>query len=134
MWLSLFPKTLLSTIIRNAANNIVNQSTNNIQQMSLRNNFIADFAFVSSMQRMITNKILWFNIIAAAFVEIAIFNYFYHEENYLQSRFFLPAKSVRGISNEWTSRIFTNMLKPSIVALIILVTGLIISKAKLSSR
>lgn len=86
------------------------------------------------MQRMITNKILWFNIIAATSIEIAMVNYFYHEENYLQSRFFLPAKSVRGISNEWTSRIFTNMLKPSIVALIILVAGLIISKSKITAR
>lgn len=130
----MFPKRLLSTIVRLAASNIVDEATNNSQQSISAHKFLADISFVSSLGRMVTNKVLWFNIIAASLIEIAIFNYFYHEEDYLQSRFFLPAGSIRGISNEWASRIFMNMLKPPVVALFILVAGLIISKVNPSAR
>lgn len=134
VWISLFPKRLLSTIVRLAASNIVDEATNNSQQSISAQKFLADISLLSSLRRMVTNKVLWFNIIAASLIEIAIFNYFYHEENYLQSRFFLPAGSIRGISNEWASRIFTNMLKPPVVALFILVAGLIVSKVNPTAR
>lgn len=82
---------------------------------------------------MVTNKILIFNVIATVFIETAIVNYFFHEKNYLQSRFLLPIEAM-SISNEWTSRILTTLLKPPIVGLAILVGGLIIAKANPSPR
>lgn len=132
--ISLFPKRLLTTVVRQAADNIIEVATNNSQLSLAPNKLLADISFFSSMKRMITNKILIFNVIATVFIETAIVNYFFHEKNYLQSRFLLPSEDASSISNEWTSRILTTLLKPPIVGLTILVAGLIIAKANPTPR
>lgn len=132
--ISLFPKRLLTTVVRQAADNIIEVATNNSQLSLAPNKLLADISFFSSMKRMVTNKILVFNVIATVFIETAIVNYFFHEKNYLQSRFRLPIEVSMSISNEWTSRMLTTLLKPPIVGLTILVGGLIIAKANPSPR
>ncbi len=132
--ISLFPKRLLTTVVRQAADNIIEVATNNSQLSLAPNKLLADISFFSSMKRMVTNKILIFNVLATVFIETAIVNYFFHEKNYLQSRFLLPTEVSMSISNEWTSRIITTLLKPPIVGLTILVAGLIIAKANPSPR
>lgn len=84
---------------------------------------------MSSVKRLIRNKILMFNILATVFVETAVVNFAFHEGSYLQSRFLLPADNSNLLNNEWTSRTATKFLQPLVVALTVLASGLIIAKA-----
>lgn len=74
------------------------------------------------------------NIVASVFIETAIVNYALQEQNYLQSRFLLPADTSELLKNEWTSRTVTKFIQPLMVALSILVGGLVIAKANPSPR
>lgn len=132
--ISLFPKRLISTVVRQAADNIIEVATNNSQLSLSPHKLLADISLGSSLKRLFLNKILMFNVIASVFIETAIFNFFQHEISYLQSRFFLPADGSRGFSSEWTSRILSTLLKPPFVALSVLLAGLIIAKANPSAR
>jgi hypothetical protein len=130
----MFPKKLLSTIVRLAANSILETSTNASHATLSNRKFIADISFFPSFFRVFTNKIVMLNIFAAVFVQTAIINFFRHESNYLQSRFFLPTSESDGLNNEWTSQLVAKLLKPPMLALAILVSGLIIAKANPSPR
>lgn len=130
----MFPKKLLSTIVRLAANSILETSTNASHASLSNRKFIADIGFFPSFTRVITNKIVLLNIFAAVFVQTAMVNFFRHESNYLQSRFFLPTSEADGLNNEWTSQLVAKLLKPPMLALAILVSGLIISKANPTPR
>lgn len=134
--ISLFPKRLISTVVRQAADNIIEVATNNSQLSLAPHKLLADISLGSSLKRMFTNKILMFNIVAAVFIETAIVNYFAHEDSYLQAKFSIPATTnANGVlSNEWTSRILSTLLKPPFVALCILLAGLVIAKANPSAR
>lgn len=130
----MFPRRLLSTVVRQAANNILESSTNASHASLSNTKFMADTAFFPSLFRLITNKILILNIIAAIFVQTAFINFNRHEANYLQSRFFLPTSEADGLHNEWTSQLVTSLLKPPMIALAILVAGLTIAKANPKPR
>lgn len=126
----MFPRRLLSTVVKQAANSILETATNSSHASLANSRFIADIDFLPTFLRLITNKTLLFNIFAAVFVQTAFINFSRHEANYLQSRFFLPTSEADGLNNEWTSQLVTSLLKPPMVALAILVAGLIIAKAK----
>lgn len=130
----MFPRRLLSTVVRQAADNILETSTNNSLASLSNRKFIADIDFCPSFTRVITNKIVIFNVLAAVFVQTAIINFFRYESEYLQSRFFLPTGEADGLLNEWTSQLIANLLKPPILALAILVSGLIIAKANPNAK
>lgn len=125
----MFPRRLLSTVVRQAANSILESATNSSHASLANNKFIADIDFFPTVFRLFTNKILLLNIFAAVFVQTAFINFMRHESNYLQSRFFLPTSEADGLNNEWTSQLVTSLLKPPMIALAILVAGLIIAKA-----
>lgn len=125
----MFPRRLLSTVVRQAANSILESATNSSHASLANSKFIADIDFFPTFFRLITNKILLLNIFAAVFVQTAFINFSRHESNYLQSRFFLPTSEADGLNNEWTSQLVTSLLKPPMMALAILVAGLIIAKA-----
>lgn len=130
---ALFPTRLLRYVVRQAADTIIETATQS--QLSISpNRLLADISFKNSMFRLLTNKLLIFNILGTVFVETAIVNFFFHESNYLQSRFLLPTDNSNLLNNEWTSRIITKFIQPPIVALTILLGGLIISKANPSAR
>lgn len=125
----MFPRRLLSTVVRQAANSILESATNSSHASLANSKFIADISFFPTLLRLFTNKILLLNIFAAVFVQTAFVNFTRHEANYLQSRFFLPTSEADGLNNEWTSQLVTSLLKPPMVSLAILVAGLIIAKA-----
>lgn len=125
----MFPRRLLSTVVRQAANSILESATNSSHASLANSKFIADIAFFPTLFRLFTNKILLLNIFAAVFVQTAYVNFTRHEANYMQSRFFLPTSEADGLNNEWTSQLVTSLLKPPMVSLAILVAGLIIAKA-----
>lgn len=132
----MFPKKLLSTVVRQAANNIIETATfsSHASLANPNNKFIADIGFFPSLKRIVTNRILICNVLAAVFILTAFVNFSRHEANYLQSRFFLPTSEADGLNNEWTSILVANLLRPPMVALSILVAGLIIAKANPSAR
>lgn len=130
--LSMFPRQMLKTIVTRAVVNIIETATNVGDQST--NRFIADVSFGNSFCRLLKNKILMFNILAAMFIETAVVNFFFFEHDYLRAVFFLPTDEFNGLNNEWTSQIITRLLKPPIVALTILVAGLVIAKARPSAR
>ena len=132
--IALFPKKLLSTVVRNAANNIIEVARSNSQASLDPNKFLADVGFFQSMWRLLTNKILIINAIAAMFVQTGLVNFMRHEQDYMQSRFYLPTSEADGLNNEWTSQLVTHLLFPPLVALAILVAGLIIAKANPNPR
>lgn len=129
IFVGLFPMRLLKTVIRNATDTIIETATNSSQISLSRSKLLSDISFLSSMKRLLRNKILLLNILAAVFVETAVVNFAFHEGSYLQSRFLLPADNSDLLNNEWTSRTVTKFMQPLIVALAILVSGLIIAKA-----
>lgn len=129
---SLFPRRLISTIVKEAAEEIVEVATNASQESLGPKKFLADPDFWPAFKRLITNKILVFNVIAAVFLYTAMVNYAYFEPEYMQSRFFFP--NSHSLAGDWTSRIVTNLLKPPMVALAIIVAGLIIAKVNPGPR
>ncbi|XP_055597339.1 solute carrier organic anion transporter family member 1C1 [Uranotaenia lowii] len=132
--LALFPKRLLSTLVRQAADDIIETATNNSTQSLAGHKWLADIGLAASLKRIFTNGILIFNILALVFVQTGMINFNAHEQNYLQSRFFLPTSHVNGLNDEWTSRLITNLLRPPVVALAVILAGLIIAKANPSPR
>ena len=122
----MFPKRLLSTVVRQAANNILETSTNSAHATLSNAKFLADIDFFPSFARVFTNKIVIFNILAAVFVQTGMINFFRHESIYLQSRFFIPTSEADGLNNEWTSQLVANLMKPPMLALSILVSGFFI--------
>lgn len=129
---SLFPRRLISSMVKEAANEIVEVATNSSQMSLGPNKAMEDANFWPAFKRLITNKILIFNVIAAVFLQTAIVNFFFFEHNYMQSRFFFPDS--HSLSGDWTSRIVTSLLKPPMVALSIIVAGMIIAKANPGPR
>lgn len=130
----LFPSRLLATAVRQAADTIVETATNHSQLSLARGKLLSDISFTNSIKRILHNKIVLLNILASVFIETALINYALQEQNYLQSRFLLPADSSELLNNEWTSRTITKFMQPLMVALSILVGGLVIAKANPSPR
>ena len=82
VFVGLFPRRLPHAIVRQAADTIIEAATNS--QLSLSpSKLLADISFFHSMRRLLTNKVLMFNII------VTVLNFLAHEQNYLQSRFLL---------------------------------------------
>lgn len=130
----LFPMRLLATVVRHAADTIVETATNTSQLSLARGKLLSDISFRSSIERILRNKILLLNVLATVFIETALINYALQEPNYLQSRFHLPADSSGLQDNEWTSRTITKFVHPLLMALAIIIGGLVIAKANPSPR
>ncbi|XP_037902517.1 solute carrier organic anion transporter family member 2A1 [Hermetia illucens] len=129
--LTLFPRRLLKTVIKMAANRII--ETNNLTPHQPAK-FIEDVNLWPSLKRLFQNRILILNILAMMFIQAASMNYLNSEQDYLKSRFFVPSNEASGLINEWTSRFLANLLKPPTIALTVLVAGLIIAKINPSAR
>lgn len=83
---SLFPIRMLSSVVRQAADTIIETATNSSQLSLSPSKLLADISFSKSIMRLVKNKILMLNVLATVFVETAVVNFMFHEHNYLQSR------------------------------------------------
>ncbi|KAL5279215.1 hypothetical protein ACFFRR_003685 [Megaselia abdita] len=140
----LFPRKLMKTVVRQAAHQIYR--TNSQRDLRAQNNqqsppkrqsemvFIQDFRYCPSSIRILTNKPLMFNILGAMFIMAAVMNYQAQEDNYAQSRFYLPSSSDNEILSGWSNRYLSFMLKPPVIAATILIGGLVIAKLKPAAR
>lgn len=132
--IGLFPRRMIGTVVRHAADTIVETATNSSQLSLSRTKFLSDISFFPSMARLFRNKILLLNIAATVFIQTALINFTFYEQSYLQSRFFMPADGSDILNNEWTSRTYTRFIQPFVVSLAILIGGLVIAKASPSPR
>lgn len=131
--LGLFPKRLPKTVIHQAAQRIIEQSSMR-RFGSQFSTYMDDSDFWPSLKRLFNNRLLMFNLLSIMCVQSAVVNYGLQEESYLQSRFFLPYNEQDGLAAEWRSAFVSYFLKPPVMALGMLISGLVISKAKLSAR
>lgn len=132
--ISLFPKRLLKTAVQLAANRILETMSSSNQNVMSASRYLADIHFFPSLRRLISNKILIFNVTAMMFLQTGIINFMGREEEYLQSRYFLPASEADGLYDEWMSRLIGFLLAPPLVALSVIVAGLVIAKVNPAPR
>lgn len=132
--IGLFPRRMIDTIVRQAADTIVETATNSSQLSLSRTKYLSDISFISSIGRLFRNKILLLNIFATVFIQIALINFSMQQDNYLQSRFLMPIDDSNVLNNEWTSRTLSKLIQPISVALAVLLGGLAIAKATPSPR
>lgn len=132
--ISMFPRKLPLTLVRQAADKIVETATNSSQLSLSRSKFLSNVSFFSSIVRIFENKILLLNIFGVIFIETALINFAFQEDIYLRSRFLMGIDSADLSNNEWTSRTLAKFIQPFGVALAILIGGLIIAKAAPSAR
>uniref|UniRef100_A0A182Q9P7 Kazal-like domain-containing protein n=1 Tax=Anopheles farauti TaxID=69004 RepID=A0A182Q9P7_9DIPT len=133
--ISLFPKRLLATMVRQAANDIVETATNNsMQSIATADKWLADITLWATVRRLFSNKVLICNVLALVFIQTGIVNFHSHEQSYLQSRFFLPTSHADGINDEWASRLVTNLIRPFAAAVGVIVAALVIATANPSAR
>lgn len=132
--ISMFPRKLPLTLVRQAADKIVETATSSSQMSLSRSKFLSNVSFFSSIVRIFENKILLLNIFGLIFIETALINFTFQEDIYLRSRFLMGIDSSDLSNNEWTSRTLAKFIQPFGVALAILIGGLIIAKAAPSAR
>lgn len=144
----LFPRKLVKTVVRQAAQQIYRTNSQrdlrSASQSSLPTTptakrqiemaYIQDFRYCPSSLRILTNKPLMFNILGAMFIMAAVMNYQAQEDNYAQSRFYLPSSSDNEMLSGWNNRYLSYMLKPPVIAATILIGGLVIAKLKPAAR
>lgn len=132
--IGLFPRRMIETAVRQAADTIVETATCSSQLSLSRTKFLSDISFFSSIARLFRNKVLLLNISATVFIQTALINFALQQDNYLQSRFLMPADGSNVLNNEWTSRTLSKSIQPILVGLAVLIGGLIIAKATPSPR
>lgn len=145
---SLFPRRLIKSMVRQATDNIVHEASSS--QMSLDGlgerqqqqqhrtltppPLLADISFKRSMHRVLKNRVLMCNVLAATFVATATVNYAAHETEYLRARFLVPTHDDDTLILSWPSRLWTVLVRPLTVAVTVLLAGLIIAKARPTAR
>lgn len=132
--IGLFPRRMIGTMVRQAADTIVETATNSSQLSLSRMKFLSDVSFFKSVARLFRNKILLLNIAGTVFIQTALINFAIYEQSYLQSRFLMPADESDVLNNEWTSRTLSKFIQPFVISLAILIGGLVIAKAAPSPR
>ncbi|CAK9811000.1 Solute carrier organic anion transporter family member 74D [Anthophora plagiata] len=130
--LSWFPRMLPSEVVEQAAASLLNNSDRRQTIHRLASQNVGSPNFWSSLGRLITNKILLLQILACTLSLTAIVNFMGYENLIAQSRFHVPRPTgmLLGFEDPMSSRVISNILKPILVGLIVIISGLIIAKAR----
>ncbi|XP_033611348.1 solute carrier organic anion transporter family member 74D isoform X2 [Cryptotermes secundus] len=130
--ISMFPTQLPSQAVKEMAASIVDLARGvRIQEPTDPKE--SSTGFLWSLRRLLTNRIIVLNTLATVCLQTAMSNYLALEDKYLESKFYIPkpSEAAGGFQDPWTSRLIISLLKPPLVALHILVSGLAISKIKM---
>ncbi|XP_012256142.2 solute carrier organic anion transporter family member 74D [Athalia rosae] len=131
--LAIFPRRLPSEIVEQAAASILD-SVNGSRRSSFKSyrQVFESSTFLSSIGRFFENKILIFNTVAGMFVMAALVNFMANEHIFLESRYYIPRPTGMfvGFGDPWTSRLLGTTLKPVIVGFTVVITGVIIARAR----
>ncbi|KOC65602.1 Solute carrier organic anion transporter family member 1A5 [Habropoda laboriosa] len=130
--LSWFPRMLPSEVVEKAAASLLNNSDRRRTHHRLASQNVGSPNYWPSLGRLITNKILILQILACTLSITAIVNFMGYENLIAQSRFHVPTPTgmLLGFEDPMSSRVISNILKPILVGLIVIVSGFIIAKAR----
>ncbi|XP_068967047.1 solute carrier organic anion transporter family member 1A5 [Bombus flavifrons] len=131
--LSWFPQMLPSEVVEKAAASLLHSSNNqNRTSRRLVSRKVGNSNFWPSVGRLFINKTLICQVVSCSLYVMAIVHFISFENLIAQSRFHVPKPSgmLLGFEDPASSRLILNILKPILVALIVIVSGLVISKAK----
>ncbi|XP_070149152.1 solute carrier organic anion transporter family member 2A1 [Polyergus mexicanus] len=131
--LSWFPRRLPSVVVEQAAASLFHRtSINNRAPHRTNTQKVGSPDFWPSFCRLVTNRILICNILAMIFCAIALLNFIMHEDIFLESRFHIPRPTgmLLGFSDPLSSRLVITIMKPVLIGLIVIISGLVLAKAK----
>ncbi|XP_051170815.1 solute carrier organic anion transporter family member 2A1-like isoform X2 [Leptopilina boulardi] len=136
IFLSWFPRRLPSEMVQQAAATILDEASGTARTSQMTFKKVGSTRFLPSILRLVTNKILISNVFAAAFCAMAIVNFIANENIFLESRFYAPRPTglLLGFNDPLTSRIATTFLKPVVIGLVVIVSGLLIARVKPTAR
>ncbi|XP_076662079.1 solute carrier organic anion transporter family member 2A1 [Halictus rubicundus] len=136
--LSWFPRMLPSQVVERAAVALLTNSMDRPRRVPRR--LISEKpenpGFFSSVGRLFANKILIFIVLAYTLYMMATVNFMVYENLIIQARFHVPKPTgmLLGFNDPIVSRLVTNVVKPILIGLLVMISGLIMSKAKPSAR
>ncbi|XP_055915762.1 solute carrier organic anion transporter family member 1A5 [Eupeodes corollae] len=131
--LGLFPRRLVKTVVHHTAQRII-EETGQREFGSRMSAFVDDTGYWASLKRLTRNKLLLCNTLSLTFILGGVLNYFDQSEKYISSRFFIPFSEENGLMDEWNLMFVSYFLMPPVAGIAVLVSGLVISKLKLSAR
>ncbi|KZC05247.1 Solute carrier organic anion transporter family member 1A5 [Dufourea novaeangliae] len=136
--LAWFPRMLPSEVVELAAASLLNINSGRYNRSPRRiiSDKVGSPSFLPSVGRLFINKILVCTVLACTFYTMATLNFMGYENLITQSRFHVPKPTgmLLGFNDPMTSRLLSNILKPILIGLIVVISGLVIAKAKPSSR
>ncbi|XP_066600870.1 solute carrier organic anion transporter family member 2B1 [Prorops nasuta] len=135
--ISWFPRKLPSVVVEQAAASLLIQSGTLTRELRRFNSMkVGSPDFWPSFARLITNKILICNILASVISMTALLNFVAKENFILESRFHIPRPTgmLLGFNDPYPSRVVSNALKPVVIGLVIIISGLVISRGKPHAR
>ncbi|XP_017758410.1 PREDICTED: solute carrier organic anion transporter family member 1A5-like [Eufriesea mexicana] len=135
--LSWFPRMLPSEVVEKAAASLLSNSDRRSRiPRRMISQKVGSSNFWPSLGRLFINKIFMCQALACTFYVMAIVNFVGFENLIAQSRFYVPKPTgmLLGFEDPMSSRLISNILKPILVGLIIIISGLVIAKAKPSAR
>ncbi|XP_069675281.1 solute carrier organic anion transporter family member 74D-like isoform X2 [Periplaneta americana] len=130
--IAMFPKKLPSQAVKEMAASIVDLARG-VRIQEPVDPILTKTGFFWSLRRLLTNKIIILNTLATVCLQTAIVNYLSLEDKYLESKYYIPRvrEGSGGFQDPWTSRLIIGLLKPPLVGMHILVSGLVISKMRM---
>ncbi|XP_011882238.1 PREDICTED: solute carrier organic anion transporter family member 1A5 [Vollenhovia emeryi] len=135
--LSWFPRRLPSEVVQQAAASLLDRTAvHNRAPHRTANQKVGSPDFWPSLCRLVTNKILIFNILATVLSATALLNFMAHEESFLESRFHIsrPTGMFRGFNDPLSFRLVATIVRPVLIGLIVVISGLVLAKAKPRAR
>nr|XP_034185770.1 solute carrier organic anion transporter family member 74D-like [Osmia lignaria]XP_034185771.1 solute carrier organic anion transporter family member 74D-like [Osmia lignaria] len=135
--LSWFPRMLPSQVVERAAASLLSSSDRYISApRRLISQKVGSPNFWPSVGRLFVNKTLICHVLACTLYLMATVNFMAYENLIAESRFHVPKPTgtLLGFDDPMPSRIVSNMLKPILIGLIIITSGLVIAKAKPNAR
>ncbi|XP_067011132.2 solute carrier organic anion transporter family member 74D [Anabrus simplex] len=139
---AMFPQRLPSMAVKEAAASILDLARTHTSipeqshvHISEQREYIMDppsLGFCDTVKRLISNRMIMSNIMAMICMHTAMLNFSSYEDSYLESVYYIPKPEYAGgvFKDQWISRITTGFLKPPIVGMTLLLSGLIISRSQ----
>lgn len=128
--ISMFPVRLPAAAVRERANCILNKVCGRVRIDAQPSDIDSAPGLFPTLFRLITNKALIFLTLFLMFLYIPLYNFGKYENRYLESVYFIPEPEYSGgvFKDQWISRVTTGFLKPPIVLMTMLLSGMIIAR------
>ncbi|EFN79491.1 Solute carrier organic anion transporter family member 1A5 [Harpegnathos saltator] len=134
--LAWFPRRLPSEVVEQAAAALLDRSAVYNRAPHRATYQAGSPDFWPSLARLITNRIYMCNVLATVLCATALLSFMTSEDIFLESRFHIarPTGMLLGFSDPLQSRLVINTSKPVLIGLIVIISGLVLAKAKPRAR